>query len=53
MSASLIYLEKLSVIIEGERKPFCDKSMLKKFMAAYLQRMLKGILQSEEKGKHT
>jgi hypothetical protein len=45
----------LSVTTEGKRKPFWDKSILKEFiiMKPVLQRMLKGILQSEEKDKYT
>lgn len=50
----LLYPAKLSVIIDGERKIFHDKSKLKDYMATKpgLQRILEEMWKMEEKDKH-
>jgi hypothetical protein len=49
----LLYLTKLSFIIEGKMKSFHDKQKLREFMTTKqaLQRILKGILHTEEEDK--
>jgi hypothetical protein len=49
----LLYPVKLSFIIEGEIKNFHDNQKLKQFMNTKqaLQKLLKGILHTEEQGK--
>jgi hypothetical protein len=50
----LVYTAKLPLIIEGEVKTFHHKQKLKEFMTSKpaLQKILKGIIHTEEEDKH-
>jgi hypothetical protein len=50
----MLYLAKLSFIIEGVAKIFHDKQKLKQYMTTkpLLQKILKGILHTRDKKKH-
>jgi hypothetical protein len=54
-SSRILYPEKLLFKIEGEIKVLHDKQKLKQYMTTkpLLQKILKGILHTEEKNKHT